>query len=166
MTSRDALNELENDSIFLLLRGPRAVESLDIVPKNYGNSSRFVAGLNNSVKRAVRTKLENIKSLRLSYKGRVRLLLHTIKPIQAGETLYFDYNGSPFQEYPTDHFVPWCILWQYPCYTECKYQQQWGGSSNNVELHKDMNSKHITPATFQFYNIIDYRMGVTMSWKN
>ena len=106
MTSRDALNELENDSIFLLLRGPRAVESLDIVPKNYGNSSRFVAGLNNSVKRAVRTKLENIKSLRLSYKGRVRLLLHTIKPIQAGETLYFDYNGSPFQEYPTDHFVP------------------------------------------------------------
>jgi hypothetical protein len=43
--------------------------------------------------------------MRFSYKGRVRILLHTIKPIQAGETLYFDYNGSAFHEYPTEHFV-------------------------------------------------------------
>jgi len=28
-----------------------------------------------------------------------------VKPIQAGETLYFDYNGGLFHEYPTEHFV-------------------------------------------------------------
>ena len=49
MNSRDALNELENDSIFSLLRGARAIESLDIVPQKYGNISRFFAGLNNTL---------------------------------------------------------------------------------------------------------------------
>ena len=46
-----------------------------------------------------------MRSLRFSYKGRVRLLLYTCKPIQAGETLYFNYNGSAFHEYPTEHFT-------------------------------------------------------------
>jgi [histone H3]-lysine27 N-methyltransferase len=75
------------------------------VPQLYGNISRFFLGINNDYKRHYGSaKLENVKCMRFSYKGRVRLLLYTSKPIQAGETLYFNYNGSNY-EYPTDHFV-------------------------------------------------------------
>ena len=42
---------------------------------------------------------------RFNYKGRVRVLMYTSKGIQAGETLYLDYNGGQLHEYPTDHFV-------------------------------------------------------------
>lgn len=55
------------------------------MPERYGNISRFFLGINNELKRKGGYKtLENVKSLRFSYKGRVRLLLHTTKPIQAG----------------------------------------------------------------------------------
>ena len=52
----------------------------------------------------------------------MRLLLHTIKPIQAGETLYFDYNGSAFHEYPTEHFVNWGF---YTIYTDVVWQNEY-----------------------------------------
>lgn len=51
MTARNALNYEENDSIFLLVRGARSSESLDIVPEKYGNISRFFSGINNKHKK-------------------------------------------------------------------------------------------------------------------
>lgn len=68
----------------MLIKCHRSIESLDIVPEKYGNISRFFSGINNNLKRSSWSRLENIKSLRFSYKGRVHLLLYTIKPIQAG----------------------------------------------------------------------------------
>jgi [histone H3]-lysine27 N-methyltransferase len=101
MKSREALNYEDNDSIFMLVRGSRCKDSIDIVPEKYSNIARFFSGINNTLKRAQFAKLENIKSLRFSYGNRTHLLLYAIKPIQASETLYFDYNGSAFHEYPT-----------------------------------------------------------------
>ncbi len=57
MRSREALNYEENDSIFLLVRGARSRSSLDIVPQKYGNISRFFAGINNTLKRSLASKL-------------------------------------------------------------------------------------------------------------
>lgn len=82
MKSRDALNHEENDSIFMLVKTNRSAQSLDVVPEQYGNISRFFSGINNSCRRKW-SKLENIKALRFSYRGKVHILLYTKKEIQA-----------------------------------------------------------------------------------
>jgi hypothetical protein len=77
--------------------------SLDIVPHSFGNIGRFFSGINNNDRNS--KKLINVKALRFSYKGRVRILFYTGKNIQAGDELYFDYNGGIFHEYPTQNFT-------------------------------------------------------------
>jgi hypothetical protein len=99
MCNRTSLFYSNNDSIFMLIRNVSSKKSLDIVPEKYSNISRFFSGINNSEKNS--RKLINITTIRFNYKGRVRIIFYASKNIQAGDILYFDYNGSPFNEYPT-----------------------------------------------------------------
>lgn len=89
----------------MLLRAASSSRSLEIVPSHYGNISRFFSEINNEKVRKGFSKRENIQAIKFAYQGRVRVLFYAKKPIQADEKLYFNYNGSAFQEYPTEHFV-------------------------------------------------------------
>ena len=83
-----------------LLKTTRSATSLDIAAKRYGNMARYFAGINNSDPKS--KSLENVLALRFLYLGRVRVLFYTKRDIEAGETMYFDYNGGKvFEEYPT-----------------------------------------------------------------
>ena len=92
----------QNDSVFMLIKNSSSSLSLDIVPFNFGNIARFFSGINNENKEG--KKILNVEAMRFSYKGRVRIIFYAKKNIQAGDGLYFDYNGSPFHEYPTENF--------------------------------------------------------------
>jgi hypothetical protein len=48
MDARKSLMQEQNDSIFMLIKNPKSVKSLDIVPNQYCNISRFLLGINNS----------------------------------------------------------------------------------------------------------------------
>jgi hypothetical protein len=78
----------------MLIKSISSKKSLDIVPNKFSNISRFFSGINNADKNA--KKLINIQTIRFNYKGRVRIIFYASKNIQAGDLLYFDYNGSPF----------------------------------------------------------------------
>jgi SET domain-containing protein len=78
----------------MLIKNPRSALSLDIVPHDFGNIARFFSGINNQNKES--RKLLNVAAKRFSYKGRVRIIFYALKNIQAGDELFFDYNGSPF----------------------------------------------------------------------
>jgi hypothetical protein len=43
--------------------------------------------------------------MKFKYRGRVRVLFYAKKHIEAGETLYINYNAGGFGEYPTEHFT-------------------------------------------------------------
>ena len=45
-----------------------------------------------------------MQAKKFSYKGRVRIIFYALKDIQAGDELFYDYNGGLFHEYPTDNF--------------------------------------------------------------
>jgi hypothetical protein len=92
----------KNDSIFMLIKNSRSSLSLDIVPHHFGNIARFFSGINNQNREG--KKLLNVEAMRFSYQGRIRIIFYAKKNIQAGDELFFDYNGSPFQEYPTESF--------------------------------------------------------------
>ena len=100
--ARDSLYH-RNDSIMSLVRASRSSSSFDICPVLYGNISKFVSGINNRMRNW--RYIENVLTLRFMFEGRVRLLFFAKRDIKAGETLYINYNGGAFQEYPTEHFV-------------------------------------------------------------
>jgi hypothetical protein len=81
-----------NDSIFILLKNMRSSLSLDIVPNQFGNIGRFFLGINNTDKTAA--KRINVATVRFVLDGKVRIAFYTKSNIQAGDLLYFDYNGS------------------------------------------------------------------------
>jgi hypothetical protein len=39
--------------------------------------------------------------MKFKYQGRARVLFYVKRNIQAGDTLFIDYNGGGFDEYPT-----------------------------------------------------------------
>lgn len=51
-----------------------------------------------------------MQAKKFSYKGRVRIIFYALKDIQAGDELFYDYNGGLFHEYPTDNFKVWFLL--------------------------------------------------------
>ena len=104
MNSKEVVKEQNrNDSVFRLVVGNESKSSLDVCPINYSNISRFISGINNSLK--YHRSLENVRSVRFAYKGRIRIVIIAKREIAAGEILYLDYNGGLEYEYPTHHFT-------------------------------------------------------------
>lgn len=70
----------------------RSSLSLDIVPNHFSNIGRFFLGINNTDKKAQQH--INVATVRFALDNRVRIAFYTKSNIQAGDVLYFDYNGS------------------------------------------------------------------------
>lgn len=49
--------------------------------------------------------MENVRTLRFLFENKVRLLFYAKADIMKGETLYINYNGGAFHEYPTNDFI-------------------------------------------------------------
>ena len=47
----------------------------------------------------------NVRAVRFSYLGRIRIIFIAKKDIKKGETLFLNYNAGTYEEYPTDNFV-------------------------------------------------------------
>jgi integrase len=74
-----------------------------IVPDSVGNIARFISGVNNSRKEdASRV---NVLSMKCNIDDNIHILLFACKTIEAGDVLYYDYNGGDLQEYQTDRFI-------------------------------------------------------------
>jgi hypothetical protein len=50
MDVRRSLMQEQNDSIFMLIKNPRSIKSLDVVPNKFCNIGRYLLGINNSNK--------------------------------------------------------------------------------------------------------------------
>ena len=72
-----------------------------IVPDKRANLGRFLSGINNAKKSK---KDQNVKSIRMSIMGSIRVLLYASRNIKKGETLKYDYNEGG-DDYPTEDFV-------------------------------------------------------------
>jgi len=66
--------------------------SLVIDPSKAGNIARFLNGVNNANPRSLRK--VNVRSRRFVLDGRCRVALFTSRPVDAGETLCYDYNAG------------------------------------------------------------------------
>ena len=78
-----------NDSIMELKYGTNADESLSIIPIKYTNIARFINGTKKG-----KEEMANVQSRRVYALGRPAVILYTIKPIQKGESLQYDYNAG------------------------------------------------------------------------
>lgn len=74
-----------------LLVSDFASRSLDIIPINFGNFSRFISGVPNKKRHLV-----NIQTLTFAYKGRLHIIFYTSKDIERHQVLYIDYNSGLF----------------------------------------------------------------------
>jgi len=86
-----------------LIRHPSSSLSLVICPEKQGNIARFLSGINNNDKKAI--KKQNVNSSRYDIDGKVHVLLYASKSIKKGEILYYDYNAGGSALYPTENFV-------------------------------------------------------------
>ena len=100
---RDTLMKVNNDSIFTLLVTGSSTNDLNITPSRFGNMSRFISGVNNVKKEHL--KIVNVKAIRFSFCGRVRIMFIAKRNIHKGDILYLNYNGGTYEEYPTEDFV-------------------------------------------------------------
>ena len=95
--------KVNNDSIFTLLVTGSSTNDLNITPSRFGNMSRFISGVNNVKKEHL--KIVNVKAIRFSFCGRVRIMFIAKRNIHKGDILYLNYNGGTYEEYPTEDFV-------------------------------------------------------------
>ena len=86
-----------------LLKTSSSQTSLVIYPANRANIARFISGINNFDKNAM--KKQNVLSIRYDIDGKVHVLLYASKIIRKGEVLYYDYNAGSNGTYPTEDFI-------------------------------------------------------------
>lgn len=91
---RDTLTKVDNDSIFTLLVTGSSKEDLNITPSLFGNMSRFICGVNNFSRENIKS--INVKAVRFSYKGRMRIIFIAKRDIRKGDTLFLNYNAGTY----------------------------------------------------------------------
>lgn len=85
-------DEIRSDSLMVLLQTGDKKTSLIIDPTRAGNIARFLSGINN--RSLLSRRKANVRTLRFSIDGRVRVALFTSKRIEPGEKLQYDYNAG------------------------------------------------------------------------
>lgn len=92
-----------SDSIMTLLETNNATSTLVIIPEKQGNIAKYLSGINNQRKES-KMRQQNVISQRFNIRGQARVLLITARKIEAGETLYYDYNEGG-RNYNTRCFI-------------------------------------------------------------
>jgi len=92
VTTVERSGETSSDSLMVLLNTDDPKTSLVIDPSKAGNIARFLNGVNNANPRSLRK--VNVRSRRFVLDGRCRVALFTSRPVDAGETLCYDYNAG------------------------------------------------------------------------
>lgn len=83
--------------------------NLSINASKYANIARFISGVNTT--KAGWTKLENVKSQRNEFNGRVRIIFTARRDIKKGELLRLNYNSqTKMKLFPDEEFLWFLFL--------------------------------------------------------